>query len=69
MPHSTPFHPAGNETKPNPALRMAKAPDVDFFTWLPVELFFGVSTLVRKWLAKMTEMAVLAKMAKMTQMA
>ena len=29
-----------------------------------VELFFGASTLVRKWLAKMTKMAVLAKMAK-----
>jgi hypothetical protein len=34
-----------------------------------MELFFGVPTLVRKWLAKMTEMAVLAKMTKMTQMA
>ena len=32
-----------------------------------LELFFGVSTLVRKWLAKMTKMEVLAKMAKMTQ--
>ena len=32
-------------------------------------LFFGASTLVRKWLAKMTKMAVLAKMAKMTQLA
>ena len=31
--------------------------------------FFGVSALVRKWLAKMTKMVVLAKMAKMTQMA
>ena len=30
-------------------------------------LFFGASILVRKWLAKMTKMAVLAKMAKMTQ--
>ena len=29
-------------------------------------LFVGVSTLARKWLAKMTQMAVLAKMAKMT---
>ena len=32
-------------------------------------LFVGVSTLARKWLAKMTKMAVLAKMAKMTQKA
>ena len=30
---------------------------------------FGASTLVRKWLAKMTKMAVLAKMTKMTQKA
>ena len=29
--------------------------------------FVGVSTLSRKWLAKMTQMPVLAKMAKMTQ--
>ena len=30
-----------------------------------MELFFGVSTMVRKWLAKMTKMAaVLAQMAK-----
>jgi hypothetical protein len=28
-----------------------------------VGLFVGVSTLARKWLAKMTKMAVLAKMA------
>ena len=32
-----------------------------------MELFFGASTLVRKWLAKMTKMAVLAKMTKMTK--
>jgi len=31
--------------------------------------FFGAYTLVRKWLAKTTKMAVLAKMTKMTQMA
>ena len=28
--------------------------------------FFGVSALVRKWLAKMTQMAIWGKMAKMT---
>jgi hypothetical protein len=31
--------------------------------------FVGVSTLARKWLAKTTKTAVLAKMAKMTQKA
>ena len=36
---------------------------------LQVGLFFGVSTLVRKWLAKMTKMAIWGKMAKMTQKA
>ena len=34
-----------------------------------MKLFFGASTLVRKWLAKMTKMAVLAKITKMTPMA
>ena len=32
-----------------------------------VGLFVGVSTLARKWLTKTTEMALLAKMAQMTQ--
>ena len=34
---------------------------------IPIGTFFGASTLVRKWLAKMTKMAVLAKITKMTQ--
>ena len=34
-----------------------------------VGLFFGVSTLVRKWLAQMTKMAIWGEMAQMTQMA
>ena len=34
-----------------------------------VGFFFGVSILVRKWLAKMTKMPIWGKMAKMTQKA